>query len=502
MDWNEPMFSGIDRYLLTNRGWFPRPPVTKSETLEALKSGRQTINYVILPDSAAHDLGLSVDDVNNGHPKVSIRSLEYEVLGIIDSSKLTECLGPDGKPILPYDVITIHARGTKDNKLVIPEDVGYLAGSQVVIVNQMPTPKPKQDNIEELITTVFCSILFPKVNYRLTAGEPERPAIEYKEQRLLVLEYLERIGEPAYYAIDGTAYYGYRQRAKTIAGLLQLLVPILIAALTVFNTMRSSVYERKDEIYVYNAVGIAPNHVFFMFMAEACVYAVVGAMCGYVLSQATGRVLTALHLTGGMNMDYSSIETIYASLTIVAAVLLSTIIPARDAARLASPSGVASWTVPVAKGDTMEFNLPFTFTTHDRVAVISYFHRWLDSNGLGSSGPFFCSPPEARLRQGKELTPALTCTVWLKPYDLGVSQSLEISLPTDPETGEYVAQITLTLLSGNMASWERTVKPFLTSLRKQFLNWRATTEQDRSEMFVEAKRILKERASVEKQEIG
>jgi hypothetical protein len=53
-----------------------------------------------------------------------------------------------------------------------------------------------------------------------------------------------------------------------------------------------------------------------------------------------------------------------------------------------------------------------------------------------------------------------------------------------------------------MASWERTVKPFLTSLRKQFLNWRATTEQDRSEMFVEAKRILKERASVEKQEIG
>ena len=294
--------------------------------------------------------------------------------------------------------------------------------------------------------------------------------------------------------MDATAYYGYRQRAKTIAGLLRLLVPILLAALTVFNTMRGSVYERRSEIYVYNAVGIAPNHVFFMFMAEACVYAVVGAMCGYVLSQGTGRLLTALGLSGGLNMDYSSIETIYASLTIVAAVLLSTIIPARDAARLASPSGVASWATPQAQGDEMEINLPFTFTPHDRVAVISYFTRWLEANGAGSSGPFYCSPPEARLRTQVELVPVLVSTVWLKPYDLGVSQRMEISLPTDAETGEYVAHIKLVRLSGHVAAWQRTVRPFLSSLRKQFLNWRATTEADRNEMFAEAKQILREKA--------
>jgi hypothetical protein len=190
-------------------------------------------------------------------------------------------------------------------------------------------------------------------------------------------------------------------------------------------------------------------------------------------------------------MDYSSIETIYASLAIMGAVLLSTLLPARDAARMASPSGMAGWVMPAATGDVMEFNLPFTFTPHDRVAVVSYFHRWLEANGAGSSGLFYCSPPEPLLRHEADLTPALRSTVWLKPYDLGVSQRVEISLPVDPETKEFVAHIRITRLSGHTAAWQRTVKPFLGSLRRQFLNWRATTPGDRTEMFEEAARILR-----------
>jgi hypothetical protein len=231
-----------------------------------------------------------------------------------------------------------------------------------------------------------------------------------------------------------------------------------------------------------------------------------GAVLGYILSQGTGRLLTALDLTGGMKMDYSSIETIYASLAIMGSVLLSTILPARDAAKLASPSDTVSWTVPQSEGDDMVFNLPFTFTPHDRVAVISYFNRWLDANGLGSSGPFFCSPPEPQLDVRKrantdedELVPSVGSTIWLKPYDLGVSQRMQISLPTDHETGEYVARITLTRLSGNAAAWNRTLSPFLGVLRKQFLNWRATTDAERREMYTEANRILNECVEKERQ---
>jgi len=87
--------------------------------------------------------------------------------------------------------------------------------------------------------------------------------------------------------------------------------------------------------------------------------------------------------------------------------------------------------------------------------------------------------------------------VWLKPYDLGVSQTLEISLPSDPETNEFIAHIRLTRQSGNTAAWQRTVKPFLGALRKQFLNWRATTPADRTEMFAEARQFLSEQARKE-----
>jgi hypothetical protein len=89
--------------------------------------------------------------------------------------------------------------------------------------------------------------------------------------------------------------------------------------------------------------------------------------------------------------------------------------------------------------------------------------------------------------------PGVSSQIWLKPYDLGVSQRLDISLPTDPETSEYIAHIELTLLSGHAKAWERTVRPFLGTLRKQFLNWRATTDDQRAEMFAEAKKLIERR---------
>ncbi|MEI6148662.1 MAG: FtsX-like permease family protein [bacterium] len=493
MEWNEPLFSGIDRCLVTTNGWFPAPPRTRAERLDAVLKGQKEKNYIMLPETAAAELGLSPADVDGGgtnRPVVKIRGMEFEVLGILNTEKMSRMLGLDGRSILPYDLNSVQSMGSKGTDMVIPEDAARLNPRQVMIVNRMPP------SWGELDKKMACLILFPKTPYSLDATSREQPPVEYREQRRTVLEYLERIGEPGFYAIDGVSYYGSRQRAKSFAGLLELLVPILIAALTVFNTMRGSVYERKDEIYVYNAVGVAPNHVFFIFMAEACVYAVVGALMGYILSQGTGRLLTVLGMTGGLNMDYSSIETIYASLAIMAATLLSTVLPARDAARMASPADTVHWTVPQAQGDEMKFNLPFTFTAHDRIAVVSYFHQWLDANGAGSSGSFYCSPPEAGLRteaggpSGSETVPTLTTTIWLKPYDLGVSQRLEISLPTDPETAEYIARITITRLSGHVTTWERRVKPFLGTLRKQFLNWRVTTEVDRTKLFAEAKRLL------------
>ncbi len=497
MEWVEPMFSGIDKLLTPNSRWFSRPPQTQAEREAALAAGYSAMPAVILPDSVARALDISDEDLVGTNAIVQIRGEAFHVTGIIDALSLTEYVGLDGKSLLPYDLNAIQALGTdQSGTAILPEDVQRLTGSDVILVDRHPVSKG------ELTKIISCQIVFPKTAYTMPQFADPLEPLDFRDQRRLVLEYLERVGEPAYYGVEGIAYFGSRIRAKTFEGVLQILIPIIIAALTVFSTMRGSVYERRGEIYVYNAVGIAPNHVFFMFMAEAAVYAVVGAMMGYLLSQGVGRVLTALNLTRGMNMNYSSIETIYASLAIVGSVLLSTIIPARSAAKLAAPSENREWKLPPIVNDAMEFDLPFTFTPYDRVAILSYMHRWMDAHGEGGTGQFFAAPPEVILREcpGEAAhvgaLPAVVATVWLKPYDLGVSQRVEILLPTDTETGEFIARVRMLRLSGTTASWERTLKPFLGVLRKQFLNWRAATERERSEMYDESKSLI-QRARVE-----
>ncbi|MHB0938813.1 MAG: ABC transporter permease [Armatimonadota bacterium] len=515
LQWNEPQFTGIDKYLTTSQpenkqhALFPPPP-----NMAAVAPAAPSKNYVIIPDCMARELNLTEKDVETGEPTVVIRGLEFIVRGIFDSVKLDTMLGMDGQSILPYDLNSPTNQGRmastnaaanqqQAQQVTRPRNIDRLKAAQVIILS---TSLPKEALLpEEQNIAVYCSVLLPEPDqeYKLRADLPARYGIDLTTQKMVISEYLERLGIGTYYAKGGIAYYGYRARKKTLEGLLELFIPLFIAALTVFNTMRGSVYERKDEIYVYNAVGIAPNHIFFMFMAEACVYAVIGAMLGYLLSQVTGSVMVALNLTSGLNMDYSSIETIYASLAIVISVLVSTILPAHTASRMALPSDEMSWSVPKADGDIMRFNLPFTFSAHDRIAVISYFYRWLDANGEGSSGPFYCAPPrlllnhsDAEVRSGG-LIPAIETTVWLKPYDLGVSQRLTIDLPTDPETDEYIAHISIERLSGTISAWERAVMPFLGSLRKQFLNWRAVSDEERAEMFEEAKELFTKTQTVE-----
>ena len=87
-----------------------------------------------------------------------------------------------------------------------------------------------------------------------------------------------------------------------------------------------------------------------VFEAEAFVYAVLGTILRYILSQGVGRALTQFDLTGGLNMTFTSLSTIYASLAIFAATLLSTFFPARDAMRISAPAEESGWTLPRTRG--------------------------------------------------------------------------------------------------------------------------------------------------------
>ena len=463
LSFDEPLASRLS----VQGRWFTRE--------DASRPGRAV--PVLLSRAMADKLKLDRAAIAAGRePQVEINGDFFPVCGVFEGKALDGLMDLDGRNLLPFDIKALRDLNRLGDNILASDDDPRIAGDDVILAPRdlgLQTPGG-------LSRVISVAIVLP-------------PTLSPPEARAEIEQFMEQSGRRTIFGLDGYAFLGKRARESSFVGLVDMLIPLLIAAMTVLNTIRGSVYERKEEIFVYNAVGIAPRHIFFMFFAEAFVYAVVGSVLGYILSQGTGRLLTALHLTGGLNMTFTSLGTIYASLTIAASVFISTWFPARTAMKIASPGDDLGWKLPEPAGNRLSFHLPFTFDWHDRIAVLAFFRRYFIDHGEGSSGPFFTGVPELGVGDktdplnGDGCIPTLTVPVWLKPFDLGVSQLLVIALPRDPETGEFVAEITLIRRSGTLENWNRLNKFFVGRLREHFLHWRAVRPEERVEMFGEAK---------------
>ncbi len=454
--------------LLTRTGWFTKEMV-KAEV---------DVPPVIIPQSLASALNVQGADVEAGAVKIKINGKQVRVQGIYDSASLSELRDIDGRDMLPFDVEAMRTIQVLNGAVLADDSDPRLSAEGIVIAPGSLGVSTR--GLRRLVSVAVCM-----------------PELTYKPAKKEIDQYLEQSGQATYYGLAGITYRGKRAREKSFAGLLELLIPLVIAAMTVLNTMRGSVYERRDEIFVYNAVGIAPRYIFVMFFSEAFVYSIVGSVLGYLLSQGLGKALTACGWTGGLNMTFASLNTIYASLAIMVSVFISTLFPARSAMQIAAPAEDSGWALPEPEDDQMAFALPFTFGVRDRIAVLAFFHRFFADHGEGSAGQFFSAIPGLDVAEGESTVPdqagyipRLETTIWLKPFDLGVSQELRIAMPRDPETGEYIARVTLSRLSGSRESWLRLNKPFVTLLRQHFLYWRAVSPTERAGMFEEARGLI------------
>lgn len=432
-----------------------------------------------LPRTLADGVLLTDDDVKAGTAVVAMGGKDYTVLGIYDDGKVDAVLDLDGDSLMPIDLLSLRSPAVYS--------AGEVSSSQGE--DEIPQNTPRLSARKVVIT--------PREN--MPAGAARMPSIaiklknlDYGAARTLIGSHLERTGQPAYYGLDGIAFFGGKFRMSSVEGLLDLVLPLIIAALTVLNTMRGSVYERRSELFVFNAVGLAPNHIRFLFLAEASVYAVVGVVGGYLLAQSSGTMLKLIGLAGGLTINYSSLSAVAVSVVIMLVVFLSSLIPARMAARIAAPSETMTLKRRVATSDEETLELPFTFNKRDRIGIIPYFADWLGNYGEGSAGEFFCSPPVATvtLDAAGHPMPCLTTTTWLKPYDLGVSQKVDVIVRLDSKTGDNVAVVVMTRLSGDRDSWDRCRHAFIRLLRKRFLTWRAVSDDDRKLLLERGRKLL------------
>jgi len=264
-------------------------------------------------------------------------------------------------------------------------------------------------------------------------------------------------------------------------------VPVLIAALMVLNTMSGSVHERFKEIGTYSSVGLAPSHIGALFLAEACVYAILGGIAGYVAGQIVTKVLMMFGGLRGLTLNYSSLASVMATVVVMITVILSTLYPARMASRMAVPDVTRKWKLPPPDGDRWDFDFPFTVGGHEIKGLYVFFRYYFASFEEQSVGRFYTANTELNtLDEADQKGYNLAMRVWLSPYDLGVSQDVELRAVPTGDFGVYLIQLRILRLSGQATTWTRINRGFLDEIRKQFLLWRTLSPEMKQEYCEEA----------------
>jgi ABC-type antimicrobial peptide transport system permease subunit len=290
---------------------------------------------------------------------------------------------------------------------------------------------------------------------------------------------------------DGVKLVSAGSGLPQVSGAGQVAVPLAIAGLIIFNTMMGSIAERRREIHVYTSLGLAPLHVGALFVAEAMTYGLIGTVFGYVIGQGVGTAMSKLGWLGSVTLNYSGTSAMVTMGLILLITLLSALVPARLASKIAAPSIERSWKVPMPKGDEIMAILPFTINKTAADGALAYLADFFDAHREGSIGKFSAGKVDAFIYgddKGQE-SRGLKTVIWLTPFDLGVRQHLMLLIHPGNFKDVYEVQVVLGRLSGDDGNWYRMNRSFLTQLRKQFLQWRSLSPQRQLE-FVEQSRKL------------
>lgn len=278
-------------------------------------------------------------------------------------------------------------------------------------------------------------------------------------------------------AMGGDHYRMLLAKNVSFGGLGKVAVPLVLGGLIIFGTMLSSVSDRQREIFTFSALGLGPRHVATLFFAEAGVYAVVGGMGGYLFAHVFSRVVELFARQGWVEapmMNSSSMNAMLTLLVVMGTVLASTVYPAFRASRSANPGAQRRWRMPEPDGDRLVMEFPFTVSDYDMVGLVSFLEEHLLAHREKSVGLFAADHVAVR-HDADRFT--LTATLWLQPFDQGVSQSF--TLWTVPSQIEGIDQVHVEMrrLSGSPAIWRRSSRVFIQDLRSQFILWRTIPDE-------------------------
>lgn len=458
---DEPAISGLDAALISGR-WFA-PGETRA---------------VLLPSQLAERLNAGPGGV------VALWGLDFRVTGVFDEQAFAEAVDLDGEVLTPatfpsetlMDLAELEAEEAEDGQAMTQMQSRY------------EHSRPGQ------------TIVVPASTLVSLGGELKAVALKPRDEsriEILASQLTDRFGLTLFVGLpnageSGGAFVYHASDSLDYAGLPTIVVPVLLAALIVLNTMIASVHERRREIGIYTSLGMAPTHVSFLFIAEAVAFAVISVVLGYLLAQVSAAFLAGTSLWAGMTANYSSTAGVAAMVLVMAVVLLSVIYPSKVAAAIAIPDVNRSWTMPPAENGSIRVTLPFLLKYDEQLCVGGYLLDYYRSHQDVSHGRFtsedvkaIMACPAPGLLNG-DIPPLTDCLqldfkAWLAPFDFGVAQQVNMTFCPSSISPEFLEiKVTLTRVAGEARVWERLNKGFLNDLRKQLLIWRSLETEART----------------------
>ena len=460
----EPQISGLGSKLLAGR-WFQ--PGDK--------------NVCILPTSVAKKLdlgpGSSAAQQGLGFGALEVFGSRLPVIGVVEDARLTDVVDLDGESLTPVDFSQL-----------APEKLKLLQEQQAQKLKLGGAAPPPIDRYEHFVPETF--VILPYQRLMAIGGTLRSVAVRFHDPAAVpdaARALMDRFELSAYATEDQQVYLYSSVGVTSVSGLDTVLIPLLIAALIVLNTMLGSVAERLSEIGIFSSIGLAPMHIATLFLAESCVFANIGVIIGYLGGQTLAKgIFWAQHhgwlsSLAGLSLNYSSTAAVGVATIIIATVLLSTLYPARKAARMATPDVERRWRLPQPDGHRMSFRLPFMLTGRDGVACNLFLKEYFDGYVDFPGGDFYTNGTTFEQLHDERGAYRLALTVWLAPYDLGVSQEVELFTRPDPDDPHVNAvDIQITRVSGDDNGWRRTNWLFINILRQQFLIWRTIAPGQKS----------------------
>ncbi|WP_320169569.1 FtsX-like permease family protein [Maridesulfovibrio sp.] len=449
----EPAVSGIDKIMVDGSWLVPG--------VEA---------QILLSRKTAERLGAKAGDT------VQVWGCNFKLSGIFDGDKFTEHQDLDGEPMTPVIFPSAAA-----------QELSEVEAEAIESGEDIDTFQGRYTHIPGEVTAIIPYDTLMSMGGRLKAVAigPVKGTFPQSTVNRLV----DRYGLPIFSCDNSGTYICQASDSMNYSGVPNIIIPLIISALIVLNTMITSVYERKKEIAVYTSIGMAPTHVSFLFIAEAIAFAVISVVVGYLIAQTASGLLAGTPLWAGMTANYSSMAGVAAMILVIAVTLISVIYPSKVAANIAIPDVNRSWKMPETETNSIEATLPFLLKHEEQKDAGGFLLEYLEAHTDVSHGLF--STSEIEVNFGKEPLPKSSCDlldgcpdhitcfrfnvrVWLAPFDFGVKQQVELRFRPAKVHPQFLETVLIiTRESGEVGAWKRLNKDFINAIRKQFLIWRS-----------------------------